>query len=133
MLMDIDPSWQRTVFDRFEGGISPYWVRFAVGRGEIEYVPQTVLFSLEGARAEELSDAEINDHRHHARENFPWIPPLTMEVRARFSHPAGELLGTAGFGFWNAPYDWEGGIRVPPNWVWFFYASPHSDISLTPG
>jgi len=133
VLMGVDASWQRTVIDRFEGGISPYWVRFAVGRGEIERAPEMVLFSLEGAGAGELSDAEINDHRHHARENFPWTPPLSMEVRARFSHPAGELLGTAGFGFWNAPYDWEGGIGVPPNWVWFFYASPPSDVSLTPG
>jgi hypothetical protein len=98
----------------------------------MELTPETALFYLEGAEAPELSDAEINDHRHRPRAAFPWRPPVRIEVRARFSHPSGELLGTAGFGFWNAPTDLEGRLLAPPNWVWFFYASPPSSFSLTP-
>jgi hypothetical protein len=60
-----------------------------------------------------------------------------MSVRARFSHSAGELVGTAGFGFWNDPFLMTR-RRVPtlPRVVWFFYASPPSDMRLdlnTPG
>ncbi len=127
VMMD-EPS---QVIDRFQGSISPRWVRFAVGGGQIEQGPDSLLLSLEAARSDELSDAEINDHRLLPRERFPWNPPLTMEVRARFSHPAGELLGTAGFGFWNAPTGWEGRVGAPPNWVWFFYASSPSQVALS--
>jgi len=60
-----------------------------------------------------------------------------MTVRARFSHPAGTLRGTAGFGFWNDPFLMTG-ARPPalPRAVWFFYASPPSEMKLdleTPG
>jgi hypothetical protein len=79
-----------------------------------------------------------------------------LTVRARFSHPGprldgpcpcdfvyppaadgGPILsGTAGFGFWNDP--WTPGRRLPalPRALWFFYASPPSNMKLdlrTPG
>jgi hypothetical protein len=56
---------------------------------------------------------------------------LRLEVRARFSHPASQLLGTAGFGFWNDPFVMSGG-RLPwlPRALWFFFASPPSDMKL---
>jgi hypothetical protein len=60
-----------------------------------------------------------------------------MTVRARFSHQAGELSGTAGFGFWNDPFLMTGRRRPAlPRVVWFFYASPPSNMKLdlqTPG
>jgi hypothetical protein len=60
-----------------------------------------------------------------------------MRVQARFSHPDGQLKGTAGFGFWNDPFLMTG-WRMPtlPRAVWFFYASPPSNMKLdvrTPG
>jgi hypothetical protein len=47
------------------------------------------------------------------------------------------LNGTAGFGFWNDPFMMSGS-KWPalPRVVWFFYASPHSNMKLdlnTPG
>ena len=56
---------------------------------------------------------------------MPWSPPLRLAVRARFSHPASQLLGTTGFGFWNDPFVMTGG-RLPwlPGALWFFFASP---------
>ena len=52
-------------------------------------------------------------------------------MRARFSHPANELRGTAGFGFWNDPFMMTG-ARIPtlPRAIWFFYGSPPSNIKL---
>ena len=60
-----------------------------------------------------------------------------MTVRARFSHPAGALHGTAGFGFWNDPFLMTGS-RSPalPRVAWFFYSSQPSNMQLdlhTPG
>ncbi len=118
--------------DRFERGALPYWVRFAVGHAEVEREPGLVRFAIERAEEGQLSDAEIDDHRTVPRHKLPWAPPLRMTVRARMSHPAGEMLGTAGFGFWNDPFDWVGNVQVPPNALWFLYASPPSDIAFVP-
>jgi hypothetical protein len=52
-----------------------------------------------------------------------------MSIRARFSHDHQSLLGTAGFGFWNAPIG-DPTQRWPalPQATWFFYASAPSDL-----
>ncbi|OQY81315.1 MAG: hypothetical protein B6D41_19865 [Chloroflexi bacterium UTCFX4] len=118
------------VEDRFIRGFHPRWVRFAIGHSEIESAPGIARLIVDGAVEGELSDAEIDDHRTAARWNLHWTPPLTLTVRARFSHPAGELRGTAGFGFWNDPFDWSGNVQAPPNALWFFYASPESDMAF---
>ncbi|MCC7162826.1 MAG: hypothetical protein IT331_10070 [Anaerolineae bacterium] len=119
--------------DRFIEQFHPHWVRFAVGNSAIELSPGIARLVVDGAVANELSDAEIDDHRTAPRWDLRWTPPLTLTVRARFSHPAGELLGTAGFGFWNDPFDWSGNVQAPPNALWFFYASRQSDMSFVRG
>jgi len=119
--------------DRFVHGFHPRWVRFAIGHSEIERVPGIARLVVDGAVEGELSDAEIDDHRTAPRWNLHWTPPLTLTIRARFSHPAGELRGTAGFGFWNDPFDWTGNVQAPPNALWFFYASPESDMAFVRG
>ena len=116
--------------DTFQNGAAPYWVRFAIGHADIEREPGILRFVVDGAVAGELSDAELDDHRTVPRERLMWKPPLRMTVRARTSHRSGELLGTAGFGFWNDPFDWVGNVQTPPNALWFFYGSPHSDMSF---
>jgi hypothetical protein len=89
------------------------------------------------ARAQSYSDAQIDDYQGLPRSRFPWSAPLTVTVRARFSHTSGVLKGTAGFGFWNDPF-FMTGRRLPafPRALWFFYASPPSNMKLdleTPG
>jgi hypothetical protein len=120
------------VDDTFERGVLPYWVRCAIGHAGIDHQPGVLRLVLEGAEAGKLSDAEIDDHRTVPRHKLLWTPPLRMTVRARMSHPTGEMLGTAGFGFWNDPFDWVGNVQVPPNALWFFYASPQSDMAFAP-
>ena len=84
------------------------------------------------------ADAQIDDygrvrqtHRWRPRRHYPWRAGVHMQLQARFSHTAGKLLGTAGFGFWNAPF---GDPTIPwpalPQAVWFFYASAPSDLPL---
>jgi hypothetical protein len=102
---------------------------------------------LDSATANRYSNAQIDDYSGRSARHYPWRPPLRLAVRARASHPAasatpaGEqsrtagdwLRGTAGFGFWNAPLTLaRGGMRLPDA-VWFFAASPPSQMALTPG
>lgn len=77
------------------------------------------------------TNAQIDNYAGLRRRAFPCKPPLRMTVRARFSHRAGELKGTAGFGFWNDPFVVTD-PRLPtlPRALWFFYASPPSDMAL---
>ena len=88
------------------------------------------------------SNAQLDDYAGLPRSQFRNKPPLTLSLRARFSHgPAGPdapgLQGTAGFGFWNDPFMMTD-RRLPmlPRALWFFYGSPPSDMRLainTPG
>jgi hypothetical protein len=80
------------------------------------------------------ADAQVDDYglpSVRRRRDYPWRPGVTLRVKARFSHEAGGLQGTAGFGFWNAPFG-DPTVRWPalPQAVWFFYASAPSDLPL---
>jgi hypothetical protein len=113
------------------------WKRFVVGEGSLEPTGSTLLFVNTDTSVQRYTNAQIDDYQDVPRRRFPWRPPLTLTVRARFSHSARELSGTAGFGFWNDPFMMTG-RRLPslPRAIWFFYASPQSDMKLdleTPG
>jgi hypothetical protein len=116
--------------DTFRNAPLPYWVRFCIGHANIEHEPGLIRLVMEGAEQGQLSDSELDDHRTLPRDRLAWKPPLRLTVRARMSHRSGEMLGTAGFGFWNDPFDWIGNVEMPPNALWFFYASPQSDMSF---
>ncbi len=82
------------------------------------------------------ANAQIDDYGRQSdqklsRRHYPWRPGVKLQLRARFSHSPDDLLGTAGFGFWNAPF---GDPTVPwpalPQAVWFFYASAPSNLPL---
>ncbi len=81
------------------------------------------------------ADAQFDDYgaAGQSRRNYPWRPGARMRLRARFSHPATELHGTAGFGFWNAPYG-DPTVRRPalPQAVWFFFASKPNNLPFAP-
>ena len=114
-------------------GVNPHFTRIEVGHAWIERSPGGVRLVLDGAVEGLLSDAEINDLHARSRADLLWRPPVRLEVRARFSHPSGQLLGTAGFGFWNNPFHPDGSLAAAPNAVWFFYASPPAVMPFTPG
>lgn len=76
-------------------------------------------------------DAQLDDYSGRKRHHYPHLPGTTLSLEARFSAPISQLCGTAGFGFWNAPF---GDPTVPmpalPQATWFFFASPPNDLPL---
>ena len=131
------------MFDDFNELLDPHWTQTNIGGGKL-YVENSVLhMAFESARQGQYTDAQIDDYDNMPRANYPWKPPLRMSVIARSSLPAatlsstGEdttfLKGTAGFGFWNYPFSIKGDILMLPEAIWFFYASPPSNMALVPG
>ena len=121
----------------FTEALSRHWLRHLKGQGALERSDASLRFVNADTTSNQYTNAQIDDYQDLPRSRFPWRPPLDLTVRARFSHPQGELRGTAGFGFWNDPFLMTG-TRVPtlPRALWFFYASPPSDMKLdlgTPG
>jgi len=107
---------------------------FATGTGQVERTPDGARLILPTASRARYSDAQLDDYADLSRRRFPHRPPLRLSLRARFSHNAGALKGTAGFGFWNAPHFDRN--RVPslfPQAMWFFFDSPPSNIALAFG
>ncbi|MFC1975316.1 hypothetical protein ACFLXQ_02830, partial [Chloroflexota bacterium] len=88
------------------------WKTFVKGDGTLEATGNTLRFNNTNTATSRYTDAQIDDYQGLPRVHFLWRPPLQMTVQARFSHPAGELSGTAGFGFWNDPFMMTG-LRWP--------------------
>jgi hypothetical protein len=114
-----------------------------MGSGSLALLDTTLRMQLPATPAGHYADAQIDDYGQLARSQFPWHPPLRMEIRSRSSHPAAtsssslrgsaHLRGTAGFGFWNYPFSLRGDILMLPEAIWFFYAAPPSNMALVPG
>jgi hypothetical protein len=136
------------VNERFSEGISSRWIRTTPNGGTLDVSASGLRFALpKDTHADVYSDAQIDDYSALPLSRFPWRPPLHMEVRARASHPAHPaqvlpseqlenqqwLRGTAGFGFWNYPFSLTGAILRLPDAIWFFAASPPSNMALAPG
>jgi hypothetical protein len=128
---------ERAILEDFTTPPTDRWKQHVVGSGALEASGSTLLFINNSTSARRYTNAQIDDYQGLPRSRLHWRPPLRMSVRARFSHNAGELLGTAGFGFWNDPFMMTGRRRPAlPRVVWFFYASPPSNMKLdlhTPG
>ena len=107
------------------------WNTFIKGSGSLEATGDGVRLVTCNMIASEYTDAQIDDYQPLKRRHFLWRPPLHLRVQARFSHPVGELTGTAGFGFWNDPFMMTGARRPAlPRAIWFFYSSPPSNMKL---
>jgi Glycosyl hydrolases family 16 len=131
------------MFDDFTHSLNPHWTQTCVGGGGLRVVESALRMEFPSAQSGQYVDAQIDDYAGRVRSAFPWKPPLRMEVRARSSLPAASasstdestaiLRGTAGFGFWNYPFTISGDILFLPEAIWFFYASPPSNMALVPG
>ena len=115
---------------------------FLAGGGRIEATPGGARLVLPAASSARYADAQLDDYAGLPRRRFPHRPPLRLSLRARFlpegpHHPSpvtrDTLTGTAGFGFWNNPFGAQSKLPAPPQAVWFFYASPPSDMPLALG
>jgi hypothetical protein len=104
-----------------------------VNGGRVEHAGDVVRLIIPPSTHTAYTDAQLDDYEHALPRRFSNMPPQRLHLHARFSHPAGALKGTAGFGFWNHPFTREGGVIEPPCNVWFFYSSPESDMQIVPG
>ncbi len=127
----------KVFLENFPSDIPSPWNIFVKGDGVLEPTADTLRLVNSDTVSNRYTDAQIDDYQGLPRRDFLWRPPLQMMVRARFSHPAGELSGTAGFGFWNDPFMMTGKRRPAlPRAIWFFYSSSPSNMKLdinTPG
>ena len=127
------------IYEAFVGNSDPTtrWQTHVVGSGQLETTRSSLRLVTGQAVSGSYTNAQIDDYQGLPRHRFAWNPPLRLTVRARFSHGAEELRGTAGFGFWNDPLLMTQ-RRLPtlPSALWFFFASAPSDMKLdidTPG
>jgi hypothetical protein len=105
-----------------------------VGGATIEHNGSLTRFAIPPTTRRAYADAQWYDYRGLRRSKFPHRPPTRLSLRARFSHEAADLGGTAGFGFWNDPFTLSGGgILAAPNALWFFAGSPPNDHYLCEG
>ncbi len=104
---------------------------FLTGRGQIDQTDSITRLTLPNASREKYSDAQLDDYAGRSRRSFPHRPPARISIRARFSSHV--LVGTAGFGFWNHPFAPGSGLPALPRALWFFYASPPSNMPLALG
>lgn len=139
--------YPNSLTDEKQPGIIPPMTQFQpfeVGGGKVERKGAVLRLILPPTSAKRYADAQIDDYHGLRRSRFPWRPPLRLTVRARFSHESAShgashvtrhaLRGTAGFGFWNDPFTLTGGgVVAAPSVIWFFYASPPSDLALVDG
>ncbi len=104
------------------------WQITQLGDGRVRSANGECCLKLPAASGASYHNAQVSDYR--TARDFHNAPPLRLSLRARF---AGELRGTAGFGFWNhAIVPGERGLRLPQA-LWFFYSSPPGNIALAKG
>jgi hypothetical protein len=102
------------------------WRRLQQGGGQILLTDQGIRLMTVGAQRGRYSNAQIDNYGSMPRALLPCRPPLRLTLRARMPTP---LLGTAGFGFWNSPISPLGSPPALPAALWFFHASPPSQIA----
>jgi hypothetical protein len=138
------------VSDDFNGSrLASNWHCLCPGNGKVQVLDSKLLLMLPGARHGRYSNAQIDDYGRPLTAHFRWRPPLRLHLRARSSLPTYPaslparaadaeadqryLRGTAGFGFWNTLLTLGGGVPRLPEAIWFFAASPPSNMALVPG
>jgi hypothetical protein len=111
------------------GTLNPAWIVTEIGAGTVQESQGKLILRTAGGHPG-YSNAQISDYAYR-RLNFQWTPPLKLMVTARF---AGDLRGTAGFGFWNHPFSPEL-KRLPslPRAIWYFFGAPPNAMQLAQG
>jgi len=126
------PQAAPTLHDTFDGpDLAAIWHPRTYGSGIVQQAGGVLRCILPPGGARRYSDAQITDYARPRGERFTWRPPLRLRVRAWASAPQAELIGTAGFGFWNEPFAPLGrGLPRLPRAIWFFFGAPPHNIAL---
>ncbi len=120
------------IHERFDSTVLERWHVTERGRGAVVRRNGELHLTLERSDDSQYCDAQITNYKIEARD-FTMRPPLRLTVRAYSTVPSDQLQGTAGFGFWNHPFmPGQRGVRLPQA-LWFFFASPQSNMALAQG
>lgn len=109
-------------------------LRYQAGNGQVIRTGSGIRLEVASPKGASASaplycNAQLDDY--HVDYRMRWQPPVRLAVRARFSHGAKELRGTAGFGFWNDPVGMTGRVRLRlPQTAWFFFGSPPNNLKF---
>lgn len=102
------------------------WQPTQLGNGLARLRENELRLSIPSGTSCRYHDAQVSDYSPRFLD-FRNRPPVRLTVRARAE---GTIRGTAGFGFWNHIFvPGERGFRIPRA-IWFFFASPPSNICL---
>ena len=105
------------------------WQTARLGSGRVRLRENELRLSIPSGSSRQYHDAQVSDYSPRSLD-FRNHPPLRLTVRARAE---GTFRGTAGFGFWNHAFvPGQRGFRIPRA-LWFFFASPPSNICLAQG
>ncbi|MCB9452488.1 MAG: hypothetical protein H6672_13710 [Anaerolineaceae bacterium] len=107
------------------------WRMTTIGEASITPHDDRLALAVNPTPAGVYSDSQITDYQ--TRQDFRWSPPARLTVTVYTDRPAADIRGTAGFGFWNHPFEpGKRGVHLPQA-VWFFFSSPPSDMRLAVG
>jgi hypothetical protein len=112
---------------------SPQWQPLEQGNGRVNYLAGDITRLTIAPISQGYTNAQLDDYHGKSRSQFPWRPPVRLSLEARF---LGEKLdGTAGFGFWNAPFgggELGRGGRLPvlPAAAWFFFGGDSNNMAF---
>ncbi len=122
---------RQPLIDGFDGPLDSRWEVTQIG-GAAVTAAGALTMTCGPTAAGSYTNAQLCDYRADSY-HFLWAPPLRLTVVARASAPADELRGTAGFGFWNHPFSPDARRMRLPRALWFFFASPPSQMALAYG
>jgi hypothetical protein len=119
------------MFNKCKHFVSKEWLSGCHGAAQVIALDESLRLTLGPSGGDQYINSQLDDYHGLRRQDFRWHPPLTFRVRARFSHSADQLRGTAGFGFWNDPFMLtEQRLPTLPRAIWFFFTSLDSNIKL---
>lgn len=107
------------------------WHISEIGAGQVQSQGSVWQLTLPARPTSDIyHDAQLSDYDPQQRD-FVAQPPLRLTLTAHSPTPARQLVGTAGFGFWNHAIAPDArGIRVPQA-LWFFFGAPPNHMALS--
>jgi hypothetical protein len=121
------------IHDTFEVMLDPRWHITQTGTGTVVRRLRALHLTLiPGEDPNAYHNAQITEYVPD-KLNFQCQPPLRMSVKAYSSLHPNNLKGTAGFGFWNHPFEPGKKGFSRPQALWFFFAAPPNNMALAKG
>lgn len=120
------------IHDQFTTGLDPLWQITETGQGGVVRRHGALHLTLPTAEANAYSNAQITSY-DPKKPDFQFKPSLRMTITAFSSLHPGDLQGTAGFGFWNHPFEPGSAMRMRPQALWFFFGAPPNNMPLAEG